>query len=66
MAVPKRRTSTARRDKRRSHHRLGKRNLTYCSNCGEAIPSHTVCPHCGHYRGRFMLKAGGGMEAGEE
>ena len=52
MAVPKRRTSKARRDKRRSHHKLTAPGLVQCPNCGEYIKPHRVCTECGHYKGR--------------
>ena len=52
MPVPKRRTSKARRSKRRSHDALGKPNVIACPDCGEPTLAHRVCPHCGKYRGR--------------
>ncbi len=55
MAVPKRKTSKARRDKRRAHHALPDINLVECPQCLEMITSHTVCPHCGYYKGRLLL-----------
>lgn len=36
MAHPKRKTSKARRDKRRSHHAIADVTLAKCSNCGNA------------------------------
>lgn len=55
MAVPKRKTSKSRRDKRRSHHALKAPNLSLCPNCREPRPPHRVCPHCGFYRGRNVF-----------
>ena len=49
MAVPKRKTSKARKRKRRSHNALGQPNLDKCPKCGAARASHRVCPECGHY-----------------
>jgi len=49
MAVPKRKTSKARKRKRRSHNALGQPNLDKCPKCGAARVSHRVCPECGHY-----------------
>ena len=53
--VPKKRTSKARRDSRRAHDNLSAPSLTACAQCGEMKLSHTVCPHCGSYKGRDIL-----------
>ncbi len=53
--VPKKRTSKARRDSRRAHDNLSAPSLTACAQCGEMKLSHTVCPHCGSYKGRDVL-----------
>ncbi len=55
MALPKRRTSKASRDKRRSHHALVVVQPTLCSHCGQSKPPHRVCPHCGYYKGRRVV-----------
>ena len=49
MAVPKRKTSKARKRKRRAHHSLAQPNRDKCPKCGAARVSHRVCPECGHY-----------------
>ena len=52
MAVPKRRVSKTRRDKRRSSvWRLKSPNLVSCPKCGEYVRQHTVCKSCGFYKG---------------
>ena len=57
MAVPKRKTSKARRDKRRSNvWKLSAPTLEKCSKCGELKRSHRVCPECGYYNGRQVVK----------
>lgn len=56
MAVPKRRTSKSRRNKRRTHQKVTAPNLTTCAKCGEAKLPHHVCPNCGTYRGRRFLE----------
>lgn len=53
--VPKKRTSKARRDSRRSHHALTAPNLTECPRCKAKKPQHVVCPECGTYAGRQVL-----------
>jgi large subunit ribosomal protein L32 len=52
MAVPKRKTSKARRDKRRAHHRLDVPRLSVCPVCSQPKRPHRVCPNCKTYRGR--------------
>ena len=48
MAVPKRRVSSARQGKRRSHHFLKPRQLCYCNRCGNPVANgHTSCSNCG-------------------
>ncbi len=56
MAVPKKKKSASRRDMRRANHdRVSAPNLSACSNCGELMVSHRVCPACGYYRGRQVI-----------
>jgi len=52
MAVPKRKVSKARRDKRRATHKLQPVRLVVCPQCHQPKRSHHVCPTCGSYRGR--------------
>ncbi len=52
---PKRKLSKGRRDRRRSLDALTSQNLVQCSNCGEMRLPHTVCPKCGHYKGREVI-----------
>ena len=56
MAVPKRKTSTSKRNMRRSHHALAPAAHNECSNCGERKRPHHVCPKCGHYDDREVEK----------
>jgi len=56
MALPKRRTSKARRDKRRSHSKLKPLNLSLCPQCHEPKLPHRVCPHCGTYKGKEIVE----------
>ncbi|MDR1491110.1 MAG: 50S ribosomal protein L32 [Planctomycetaceae bacterium] len=56
MAVPKRKQSNARTGTRRSHDHKEKIQLTHCSECSEAIPTHVVCPNCGKYQGRLFVE----------
>lgn len=56
MPNPKRRHSRARRDRRRTHHRLDRPGASICPNCGEVKLPHRVCSHCGQYRGREVIE----------
>ncbi|MBU1055736.1 MAG: 50S ribosomal protein L32 [Proteobacteria bacterium] len=56
MAVPKHKTSKSKRDKRRTHQKIEAINLSKCSQCGEAKPAHRVCPECGYYNKREVIK----------
>ncbi len=56
MAVPKRRTSRARRDRRRAHDALRPPARATCPNCGAPRAPHRVCPSCGFYRDRMVIE----------
>jgi large subunit ribosomal protein L32 len=55
MAVPKRKTSKARKRKRRSHLALQTPATTSCARCGSEKVPHAACENCGYYRGRDVL-----------
>lgn len=57
MAVPKKRTTSSRRDMRRSHHALTPVASNECPNCGELKLPHHVCGACGYYDGREVVAA---------
>lgn len=56
MAHPKHKHSSTRRDKRRTHDKVVPATLSKCSNCGETVLYHTVCPACGYYRGKLAIE----------
>ncbi len=56
MAVPKRKTSKSRRDKRRTHDSLEAPGLSLCPQCHSPRRPHRVCPVCGTYRGREVIE----------
>jgi len=58
MPVPKRRTSSAKRDRRRAHDALTAPALGKCPKCGTRATPHRACPTCGEYRGRRVLAVG--------
>ena len=57
MAVPKKKKSQSRRDMRRANHdKVAAPALSSCSNCGELMIGHRVCPACGYYKGRQIIE----------
>jgi len=57
MAVPKRKHSQARKNKRRSNvWKLEMPAFSKCTQCGQLKAPHKVCPHCGYYKGKEIIK----------
>ena len=56
MAVPKKKTSKSKRNMRRSHDSIEMPNPVTCPQCHELVLPHHVCPECGTYRGRTIVK----------
>lgn len=57
MAVPKKKVSRARRDKRRANsYKLAAPALSRCIQCGSLKSPHRVCSSCGYYKGRQIVK----------
>jgi large subunit ribosomal protein L32 len=56
MAVPKRKTSKARRDKRRANWKLTVPGFAACPQCHQPKMPHRVCPECGFYKGKEAVK----------
>jgi large subunit ribosomal protein L32 len=55
MAVPKKKVSTSRRNKRRAHDALVAETYVECAKCGELKRPHHVCANCGTYDGREVV-----------
>lgn len=56
MAVPKKKKSPSKRDMRRAHWKLEAPTLTECPHCHALILPHHVCPECGYYKGKEVIK----------
>ena len=56
MAVPKRKTSKSKRDKRRTHKKTNAVTMGTCPECGEPKLPHHACENCGTYKGRTVLQ----------
>ena len=56
MAVPKKKVSRTRRDKRRSSHwKLDTPNIVACPKCNAYRLPHRVCKACGTYKDREVI-----------
>jgi large subunit ribosomal protein L32 len=57
MAVPKRKVSKQRGNKRfASNYKATMPTLVECPQCLERKQSHKVCPHCGYYNGKAVVE----------
>jgi large subunit ribosomal protein L32 len=56
MAVPKRRHTSARRDKRRANWKVSAPAMTECPQCSEMKLSHRVCKKCGYYDKKQVIE----------
>ncbi len=55
MAVPKKRHTKSRRNRRRGNIFLNKPTLTSCPNCGKDSLPHMACSNCGYYKGKEVI-----------
>ena len=56
MAVPARRISKTRKNKRRSNvWKMRAPTLVKCNHCGEYKRPHRVCPACGYYKNKVVV-----------
>ena len=55
MGVPKRKKSKMKRRQRQAANRYEGVQATFCPNCGEPNAPHTVCSHCGTYKGKQIV-----------
>jgi large subunit ribosomal protein L32 len=56
MAQPKKKTSKARTDSRRSQIKLTTANLVYCEKCHQKKNRHQICNSCGCYKNLEIIK----------
>jgi len=56
LAVPKRRLSKARGRHRRAHWKLNLPGVVKCPQCNEDKLPHRVCPSCGFYKNKEVIK----------
>lgn len=56
MAVPKKKTSKSRKNMRRAHDFLTPPTTSTCPQCKAPKLPHRVCPSCGTYKGKEVIK----------
>jgi large subunit ribosomal protein L32 len=57
VGVPKKRTSSMRRNRRRAaNFKIKPANVTLCPKCKEPVMSHRVCPSCGFYKDKQVTE----------
>jgi large subunit ribosomal protein L32 len=56
MAVPKRRQTKTRRDKRRANWKAEPATFSECPRCHQPKLPHRVCANCGFYAGRQAIE----------
>jgi len=55
MAVPRNRSSNAKKNSRSSHSALKPKSSSKCSNCGKTKMPHRICPYCGFYANKVVI-----------
>lgn len=65
MAVPKKRTGASAQAHRRANWKGTVPATTTCKHCNAIIPTHTVCPECGFYKGKLVSIKGAQAEVAE-
>jgi len=56
MAVQQNKVSPSRRNKRRSHDALRVWSVMDCPECGARKRPYHICPECGMYNGRQVMR----------
>jgi large subunit ribosomal protein L32 len=56
MALPKRKTTKAKRDSRRAHWKGTPPTYSECPQCHQPKLPHRVCGNCGYYGGREAIE----------
>jgi len=56
FAVPARKISKTSKRTRRTHYKIEANGTVKCPKCGAKIRPHRVCPECGNYKGKEVIK----------
>ncbi|MDD2807689.1 MAG: 50S ribosomal protein L32 [Patescibacteria group bacterium] len=66
MPVPAKRRSSSKGRRGRANKGLAKKTLAKCSKCGKPTMPHHVCPFCGNYQGKEIIKSKVKKKAGSK
>jgi len=55
MAVPRHKHTRSSVGQRRMHIFITPASLTTCPKCKASVRPHTICKHCGYYKGKEMM-----------
>ncbi len=66
MAVPRHKHTRSSVGQRRMHIFITPASLTTCKKCGKPIRPHTVCQHCGYYKGSEFINVIGKLTKKEK
>ncbi|MBX4201187.1 50S ribosomal protein L32 [Candidatus Parcubacteria bacterium] len=61
MAVPRHKHTRSSVGQRRMHIFITPASLTVCSKCKAPVRPHTVCAHCGFYKGKEFVNVLGAL-----
>ncbi|MFA6428574.1 MAG: 50S ribosomal protein L32 [Candidatus Buchananbacteria bacterium] len=56
MGLPGHRRTSSHKRRRAAHFALKTNKLVKCSKCQKGILAHHVCPYCGYYLGKEVIK----------
>jgi large subunit ribosomal protein L32 len=56
MSVPVKKLTKTRKRTRAAHHSLDKVKLGICGHCKSPKKPHEICPNCGYYKNRQVIK----------
>lgn len=66
MAVPRHKHTRSSVGQRRMHIFITPAALTTCQKCAKPVRPHTVCKHCGYYKGKEVLNIMGKLTKKEK
>ncbi|HXF29586.1 MAG TPA: 50S ribosomal protein L32 [Chlamydiales bacterium] len=55
MAVPRHKHTRSSVGQRRMHIFVTPASLSACLKCGKPVRPHTICQHCGYYKGKAFI-----------